>query len=178
MGMSYFIVPNCETSCEGTFPNGLSFFFEQFEGYYETSEVSQVSRILGIDLSLFQSIDYDLAVRNTPDEKPFWQNIDSVLKTVNAFINKIEESPDYHLFVRHIKDTIKPDAQTLRSANIQDKERALNWLEKSYEESNEMFPPDRGFLRNSEIVKELKEIKALIACFKKSGAIEVKLVYL
>ncbi len=71
MGMSYFIVPNSKTSCEGGFPDGLSFFFEQLEGYYETSEVSQVSEILDIDLSLFQNIDYALEVRNTPDETPF-----------------------------------------------------------------------------------------------------------
>lgn len=178
MSMSYFIVPNIKTSCEGAFPDGLSFFFEQLEGYYETSEVSQVSTILDLDLSLFQNIDYALEVRNTPDEEPFWQNIDLVLMTVNAFISKINESPDYHLFVRHIQDKVKPNEQLLRSANIKDKEKAFNWLEESYEEDDEMFPPDRGFLRNYGIVRELEELRKLIECFKISGSTKIKLVYL
>jgi hypothetical protein len=176
--MSYFIVPNSETSCEGDFPDGLSFFFEQLEGYYETSEVSQVSELLEIDLSLFQEMDYALEVRNTPDEAPFWQNIDSVVLTVNTLINKIAENPDYYLFVRHITDKQKPDRQILLSANIKNKARAFDWFEKSYEQEPEMFPPNTGFLKNNEITTELKGLGALLDCYKKSGADKIKLVYL
>ncbi|HEX8506108.1 MAG TPA: hypothetical protein VF630_12135, partial [Hymenobacter sp.] len=52
--MDYYIIPEEETACEDSFPDGLSFFFEQVGGYGEAAEVEQVSRILQIDLSVFQ----------------------------------------------------------------------------------------------------------------------------
>ena len=57
--MSYNLIPNKESKCENDFPGGLSFFFEQVEGYGETAEVEQVSRLLDIDLRIFQDIDYN-----------------------------------------------------------------------------------------------------------------------
>lgn len=59
MGMNYYIVPNKQTNCENNFGNGLSFFFEQIGGYGEAAEVEQVSKILSIDLSVFQDVEYD-----------------------------------------------------------------------------------------------------------------------
>ncbi len=59
MGMSYEIIPNKPTKCVNDFGEGLFFFFEQVVGYEETAEVEQVSKILDLDLSVFQDVEYD-----------------------------------------------------------------------------------------------------------------------
>ena len=64
IGMSYEIIPDKQTRCVNDFGNGLSFFFEQVGGYEETAEVEQVSRILKIDLSVFQDVDYNYNDKN------------------------------------------------------------------------------------------------------------------
>jgi hypothetical protein len=38
----------------------------------------------------------------------------------------------------------------------------LGGSSKSHEQGDEMFPPDRGFLKNNEITSELKKLKNLL----------------
>lgn len=117
-------------------------------------------------------------MRKTPDETPFWQSIDLVLAIVNDFINKINESPEYYLFIRHIQDKDIPDEKLLRSANIKNKDKAIEWVKRSYEEDGAMFPPDTGFLRTNEITNQLNEVKNLLDCYKRSSVSKIKLVYM
>ena len=56
MGKDYYIFTDKETDCTDDFPEGLSNFFEQVGGFGDTAEAEQVSRILGIDLSIFQDV--------------------------------------------------------------------------------------------------------------------------
>ena len=118
MGLSYFIVPDKKVSCEDRFPEGLSLFFQQIGGYHGNSEVSQVSKILDIDLNAFQNCDQDFEIRNTAEEKPFWQNIDSFSRLIDDFLAKIAESPDYYKFVRHRKDHRKYSQKVQQALNV------------------------------------------------------------
>src|SRR3712207_841807 len=102
MGMDYFIVPDKETDCTDDFPELLSNFFEQVAGLGETAEVRQVSRILGIDLSIFQDIE-DPSV-NFQKSKKHWQDLNKFIAVVDTFIAKIKEQPDYYTKVQYNPD--------------------------------------------------------------------------
>ncbi len=86
MGMSYYLVPDRQTNCKDDFGSGLTFFFEQVGGYGETAEVEQVSKILNIDLSIFQDVEYD--PEDQAELEKHWHNLDTLTSIVSAFIAK------------------------------------------------------------------------------------------
>jgi hypothetical protein len=105
MGMSYFIFPNKKTSCKDNFPDRLSFFFEQLDGYDDKAEVAQVCKILHIDLSVFQDLDYN--PEDQADADKHSHDIVSFTAIVDSLIEKIKTQPDYYKKVIHILDAQK-----------------------------------------------------------------------
>jgi hypothetical protein len=175
MGMSYSIVPDKQTTCKDEFGNGLSFFFEQIGGYGDNAEVEQTSKILDIDLSIFQDIDYD------PEDKDelerHWHNLDTFTSIVDTFILKIETYPDFHKKVIHNPNKQQQDDQISKIIYMEDMRKATRLLEELEKKPFYYFPPDYGYLKEGRLLKDLKSLRKTLECYKKSGVSKVRLEY-
>ena len=137
MSMNYFIYSDIELEdkydeeirklCE--FPDGLSFFFEQVGGYDDFAEVSQVSRLLNIDLELFQKIDFP----DNPDTHETWQSLEFIIAKLTEFKQAILQNPRYFEQVLHGGDLHPPDygylSQDRISKDIEELEKNLKRLQ-------------------------------------------------
>ena len=176
MGMSYDIIPNKKIKCANNFGNGLSFFFEQIGGYGETAEVEQVSRILGIDLSVFQDVNYNY--EDSTDISGHWHSIDSLSLLIEEFISKIQNNPDYYKQVLHNPDIEKQLEEENRIWNIEDSTERDTQLNSLRAQPFYYYPPDYGYLRDGRIFNDLRILKQTLICYKKSGATEIRLTYM
>lgn len=168
MGMYYSIeLKNDDTSEYIKFPNVLSYFFEQVGGYGEKSIVSQVEKILNIDLSIFQKtynpemdLEFDEepeALKNDIYSEELWIDIDSLLQKLNEFLNKIENNKNCfsQVILNPIDDTNKIMNMDYDTLILYQEENPLT-----------LYPIDNGIvtemkLRESvtELIKTLKELK-------------------
>lgn len=161
MGMDYYIETKEELEDEFDFPEGLSYFFEQVGGYGDTSMVSQVERILEIDLSIFQNTyhpddeydqdfddDYDQEDEESDNDNGeldhSWIDLDRIQSITREFMLKIANSPEYHTRV-------------------------------TYE--GILYPEDTGYLSSGEILDDLREFDATISKLKEQKCTEIRLVY-
>ena len=170
MGMNYYITANVETECKGNFPSGLSFFFEQIGGYGEKSMVSQVEQILDIDLSTFQSYDF---IENEDTDSIYWKDINEFEKTINLLLKKIKSNSNYYEEVKYHPIILVYGYSTDLTEMAEMKKTREEY------ENHPMYgyPNDNGFLSEGIIIKELKELKSLLTCYRKSGATMIKLNY-
>lgn len=175
MGMSYEIIPNKQTKCVNNFGNGLSYFFEQIEGYNETAEVEQVSRVLNIDLSTFQDINYNYEDKN--DIEKHWHDIDTFSSCVEAFINKIKSYPDYYKQVNHNPNRNKQLNEEERILDIADAVEREKQLKMLRSQPFYYYPPDHGYLREGRLLKDLQTLRRTLDCYKKNGVTKVRLEY-
>jgi len=91
VGMNYSIEANVKTKCNDDFPPRLSFFFEQIGGFGDKSMVTQVEKILNIDLSTFQEYDY---MDNEESSDKYWKNITKFEAVIDKLIFKINANPN------------------------------------------------------------------------------------
>ncbi len=91
-GMNYTIEANVKTKCKDDFTSSLSFFFEQVEGFGDKSMVSQVEKILTIDLSTFQEYDY---MDNEESSEKYWKDIRKFEAVIDKLLLKINANPKY-----------------------------------------------------------------------------------
>lgn len=158
MGMDYYIETKEEIEEEFEFPEGLSYFFEQIGGYGDTSMVSQVERILEIDLSLFQNIssyseddgEFDDEFDEDDDSEEYesegpWLSVEDIQRLTRAFLTKISENPDYHKHVKY---------------------------------SGNLYPEDTGYLSTGEIVDDLSEFDKTLTKLKANNCLEIRLIYM
>ena len=178
MSMNYFIYPDKETKCKHDFPNGLSFFFEQVGGYGEHSEVSQVSKILNIDLSIFQHYDSSRPENEKYDDREFWNDIDTFINVIDLFVNKIQENKDYYKSVQYNPNQIKYDNQLENIWKIKDTTVRNKELDNLYKQPGFLCPLDYGYLKNGEILIDLNDLKQVFECLKKEGIKRIKLMYM
>jgi hypothetical protein len=187
MGMDYYIIPENETHCEDSFPDGLSFFFEQVGGYGESAEVEQVSRILQIDLSVFQETslneeagfeDEDGAVYEGNEAQDIWHDTSAVAAIVDAFLAKIEAFPDYHEQVLHNPNPKQDDDLLMQILALSDKSEMVRQFEALENQPLFSYPPDYGYLSQGKIVEDLKTLRQTLACYKSNGVIQFKLLYM
>lgn len=168
--MDYYIESNIKTRCKDDFPSGLSFFFEQLGGFDEKSMVSQVEKILKIDLSTFQ--DYDFDGEENPNKH--WKNINAFEKTIDDLLLKIKADPNYYKKVKF--NTIDPPDYGFSSDKI--KMERIRQKQREYEKSPLFgFPIDNGYLSSNEFVSDLNQLKNILKCYKKYGATKIKLGY-
>ena len=187
MGMDYYIIPEEETTCEDCFPDGLSFFFEQVGGYGEAAEVEQVSRILQIDLSLFQEISFhedagfeseNEVLYEGHEAQDIWHNTDAVIAVVDALLAKIGAFPDYHEQVLHNPNYSK-DLESSRQINtIGDEDEMVRQFQELENQPLFIYPPDYGYLSQGEIVEDLNTLKKTLNCYKSTGVARFKLMYM
>lgn len=169
-GMDYYIEANVKTNCKDDFPSGLSFFFEQLGGFEEKSMVSQVEKILKIDLSSFQ--DYDFEGEESPNKH--WKNIKVFEKTIDDLLSKIKANPNYYKKVKY-NPANPPDYGY--SSNKKEMEQ-IRQKQKQYEKSPWFgYPVNNGYLSSNKFVTELNQLKSILNCYKKHGATKIKLSY-
>lgn len=167
-GMDYYIESNVKSTCKDDFPSGLSFFFEQVGGFGEKSMVSQVEKILKIDLSTFQ--DYD---SEGEENSRHWKNILVFEKTIDNLLLRIKANPNYYKKVKF--NPIYEDY--VYSSDKQEREKNKQ-KQREYEKSPlHGFPYDNGYLNSNKFVTELKQLKNILNCYKKNGATKIRLGY-
>jgi hypothetical protein len=176
MGMSYFIYPDRKTSCGNDFGEGLSFFFEQPGGYGETAEVEQVSRILQIDLSLFQDVDSEPEEGAERQER--WHLLDRIAGVTDTFIRKLEAQPDYYRQVLHNPDRDRQLDEELRLWDMKDTAARDRRLEELRQQPLYYYPPDYGYLSQGRLLKDLKRLRQTLACYKGAGVEKIRLLYM
>jgi hypothetical protein len=176
MGMYYYIVPNKQTACKDDFSSQLSFFFEQVGGYGETAEVEQVSKILNIDLSIFQDVAYDMEDQAEADKH--WHNIDGFTSIVDSFIAKIKAQPDYYNKVIHNPNKQKQDDEMSRLIYMKDTAKAAKMIAELEKQPFYYYPPDYGYLSEGRILKDLQSLRTTFDCYQKNGVTKVRLEYM
>ena len=175
MGMSYDIVPNKQTRCANNFGEGLSFFFEQVEGYGETAEVEQVSQIFKLDLSVFQ--DYDYVYDDTNEIKKHWHDVTMISSLVDTFINKIIASPEYYKQIHHNPDRDKQLDEEQRLWQLTDTTERDRQLELLKKQPFYYYPPDYGYLSEGRLLTGLQTLKKTIDCYKRNGVTKIRFEY-
>ena len=173
--MDYYIMPGGEAHCENDFPESLSFFFEQVGGYDDYAEVSQVSRILQIDLSVFQEISYDEdeeyyspddedeEAEDSEDSPAIWHDTDAVILVIDDLLAKIAAFPDYYKQVMH-----GPARQQNEDFSLQMPDNKLL----------SGYPPDYGYLSKGEIIEDLKTLRKTLTCYEENGVYKFKFMYM
>ena len=183
MGMDYYIIPEEETTCENSFSEDLSFFFEQVGGYGEAAEVEQVSRILQIDLSVFQKVsspEEDEDYEEEADEEPstIWHSSESVAAVVANLLAKIESFPDYYKQVLHNPDSKQDDESLKQLFAIGDEVGMSQQFEALQKKPLFLYPPDYGYLSQGSIVEDLKKLQQTLMCYQSKGITRFKLMYM
>ena len=176
MGMNYEIIPNKQIKCSNDFGNGLSFFFEQVEGYGETAEVEQVSKILQVDLSIFQDVDYNYD--DTTDVIKHWHALDSLIIIVDTLLDKIAAQPEYYKQVHH--NPIDRNKQVDEESNLwklTDSVERDKKIEGLRQQPFYYYPNDRGYLSEGRLIKDLQILKKTLNCYKKSGVTKIRFEY-
>nr|WP_315222603.1 hypothetical protein [uncultured Flavobacterium sp.] len=169
-GMNYTIEANVKTKCKDDFPSSLSFFFEQVGGFGDKSMVSQVEKILTIDLSTFQEYDY---MDNEESSEKYWKDIRKFEAVIDKLLLKINANPKYYEKVKY--NPIKPEYSF--SSDPKERQKILK-KEKEYE-NHPMYgyPNDNKYLSTKGLVEDLQFLKSILKCYKKNGATKIKLSY-
>jgi hypothetical protein len=177
MGMDYYIIPDEQTDCEDNFPESLSFFFEQVGGCGEYAEVEQVSRILQLDLSVFQELSYE-----DDDDMPAelnWHDIDTFADLIDDFIARIKRQPEYYTQVlhnpNHYSELNDLQQSVLASTNSADYQKQLEEMQKR---PLHKYPPDRGYLSEGLLGADLEVLQQTLQCYKSRGVAKIRLMYM
>lgn len=190
MGMDYYIIPDGEVACENEFPESLSFFFEQVGGYEEKAEVSQVSKILQIDLSVFQEISYDddenygMPVEEdeedeSPDDSPtIWHDTAAVVSVIDNLLAKIAAFPDYYKQVLHNPNRNQDLNLLFQVTASGNEEKIKQGLEALEGKPLFGYPSDYGYLSKGELVEDLKVLRKTLTCYEDNGVSRFKLMYM
>jgi hypothetical protein len=175
LGMTYSIIANKETNCENNFGDGLSFFFEQIGGYEEFAEVIQVSKILKVDLTIFQDVDYNYEDKSEIDKH--WHDIDKLLILIETVLKKIELNPNYYKKVKHNLNRDKQLEDESKIWLIMDSLEREKKLKQLHIQPFYYYPPDYKYLSEGRFLKDLHILQKTLLCYKKSGATKFRLEY-
>lgn len=193
MGMYYSIEPKTEDEYAeyADFPEMLSYFFEQIGGYGDTSVVSQLEKILNIDLTIFQKtyhpemeMDFEEfdsefldEYKNTefnPDD--YWISIDVLIEKLNEFKQKIDDNSQYF---SEIIFSPKDETDIILKMAIPD------WFQKAIsdtlnnQEDNPlaMYPENNGIITDKILKSSISELIETLKNLKKENIEEVRLHY-
>jgi len=168
-GMDYYIEANVKSTCKNDFPSGLSFFFEQVGGFEEKSMVSQVEKILKIDLSTFQDYDFE----GEEDSNKHWKNIKVFENKIDDLLLKIKANPNYYKKVKFDPNYSSYEFSSDKKQMEKNKQKQME-----HEKSPLFgFPYDNGYLSSHKFETELNQLKNVLKCYRKSGATKIKLSY-
>ena len=177
MGMNYSIeLKNNEEIGYVDFPYPLSYFFEQIGGYDDKSIVSQIEKILDIDLSIFQKIynsemgfeeefeDFDVeAVENE-----MWVDIDALINKLEEFKNKTEKNKNYFL-----KVVLNPKDDRNVYQDF-DYEKMIKYQQ---ENPLTLYPIDNGIISEKILENSINELLNTLKEIKRNDETEIRLIY-
>ncbi|KFF03602.1 hypothetical protein [Chryseobacterium luteum] len=178
MGLDYSIEPKTEESEYFNFPEVLSYFFEQIGGYEEQSIVSQVEKILNIDLSIFQKTyhpemefeleDYDEEFKNGLDPDGYWIKTELLIDKTSELQNKIRDNKNYfdHLI-------FNPNNDINKMVNMQYEEV----IKYQKENSLSLYPINKGIITDQNLQESIEELHTTLLDIKKQDIEEIRLVY-
>ncbi len=190
MGMDYHIETDIELDDDGDltgFPGQLSDFFAQIGGYGHCSEVSQLSSILDIDLSLFQNYDFP----ENPDSETTWQSVESLISKISELELAIETNSDYHKKIKYrLTGSPRGGAETcdedfmkmienMKSADINNVADLATLISKSTSEEvrEENCPEDHGYISSNQLVRDVKTLRENLEKLGTKGVKKIKLFY-
>jgi hypothetical protein len=150
----------------------LSQFFEQYQGFSEESEVAQVSKILGIDLSAFQKY-------NEPETVPVvWLNLNELIKITGDFARRIRETPGLFAQMKYggFPGTLLR-IELMKAALVNDKAK-MEKIVKSFQSTpDSSYPPDTGYIKRGDLLEDVLELEKMLKRIKSEGGREIKLIY-
>lgn len=170
--MNYFIYDDDNTTPHMV-PPGLSQFFEQFQGFESESEVAQVEKILGLDLSLFQQW-------NEPGAKDVkWHKLDDVMHLTQQLIKKVQATPDLHERVEfsampqpHLQEKL------IKLAMEGDKQKIEAFVKEWQHTPDSAFPPDTGYIRKGFFMQDLLAFQEILFSIKQSKGKKINFTYM
>lgn len=177
MGMDYYIEPKSENEYEDylDFPDTLSYFFEQVGGYDEKSIVSQIEKILDIDLSIFQKTynpemefefeESEADSLNENDSSPdnFWINTDDLIKKLEEFQEKIRINANYFSQI-----IFNPD-------NDMDIEDIIRYQK---ENPLTLYPANNGIVTHEDLNSSISELMKTLEDLKSQNIKQIRLNYM
>ncbi|MDT3403070.1 hypothetical protein [Mucilaginibacter terrae] len=177
-GMDYYIEANVKNVCGtklmgGTYALSREFsdFFAAASAYDDKSEVMQVERILKVDLSTFQTYD---SVDENGRIKTHWKDIRAFNKVLNNLLNKIKAHPSYYKKVKY-NPIAADNIFTSDSSGI----KQVPFDQQAYEDHPlHGYPNDWRYLKSGQLVKDVKDLKAILGCYMRSGATKIRLTYM
>ena len=179
MGMYYGIeLKNNEEIGYVDFPYSLSYFFEQIGGYDDKSIVSQIEKILDIDLSIFQKtynheMDFeeeheDFNVETEDNE--LWIKIEELINKLEEFNDRIEKNKNY--FTKVVLNP-KDDRNVYEDFNF-DYEKMVKYQQ---ENPLSLYPIDNGIITEKVLGNSINELLNTLKEIKSNGETEIRLVY-
>lgn len=175
MGMYYHIELKNEELSFVNFPDRLSYFFEQIGGFEEKSIVSQIEKILDIDLSVFQNTYFEMEFEDDFDEvidpDSFWISTDELIDKLTEFKNKMDSNLNYFS-----KIVFNPkDDFNISSKLGFDFEK----IAKYYEENPlACYPSNNGIITEKKLTESVNELLETLKDIKTQGEDQIRLVYM
>ncbi|KQK27108.1 hypothetical protein AR438_02575 [Chryseobacterium aquaticum] len=183
MGMDYYIEPKSENEHEDylNFPDTLSYFFEQAGGYDEKSIVSQIEKILDIDLSIFQKTynaemefeieesDSNPLNENDSSSDDLWINTEDLIKKLEEFQEKIKINNNY--FSQIIFNPYNDDSK-MSGMDIEDIIR--------YQKENPLtlYPANNGIVTEGNLSSSISELMKILEHLKIQNTKQIRLNYM
>lgn len=182
MGMYYSIeLKNNEEIGYIDFPYPLSYFFEQIGGYDDKSIVSQIEKILDIDLSIFQKtynpeMGFEEELEEFEDfdvedvENEMWVDIDELINKLVEFKNKTEENKNY--FSKVVLNP-RDDRNIYQDFNF-DFEKITKYQQ---ENPLSLYPIDNGIISEKVLENSINDLLNSLKEIKNNGETEIRLIY-
>ena len=179
MGMYYIIeLKNNEDIEYIDFPYPLSYFFEQIGGYDDKSIVSQIEKIINIDLSIFQKtynsdMEFEEGFENLETEhedNEFWIKIEELINKLEEFKDKIERNKNYFT-----KVVLNPkDDRNVYQDFYFDYEKMIKYQQ---ENPLSLYPTDNGIITEKVLENSVNELLNTLKEIKSNGETEIRLIY-
>lgn len=165
------------------FPDTLSYFFEQIGGYGEKSIVSQLEKILNIDLSIFQKtynpemeMDFEEFESELPDEyknnefnpDDYWIAVDSLIEKLNELKQGIENNNQYFSEI-----IFNPKDRTNRILKMD----ILDMIRSQEENALSLYPVNNGIITDESLKSSISELVKTLENLKNENIEQIRLNY-
>lgn len=165
--MNYLIELDNNYQDKKSFPDILSYFFEQAGGYGDASVVCQIEKILNIDLSIFQRIYYIESEVGTvaPD---MWIELSDLISIVDLWIEQMNSNPYYFTKV------IFNDVDINNLINVMSVEELTRYIS---ENLLSKYPYNNGLLNEKVLKKAVSEFRISLSDFQKQQVHKIRFLY-
>ncbi|MDQ3108285.1 MAG: hypothetical protein M3R17_00175 [Bacteroidota bacterium] len=172
MSSSYFIFCDDENKESFTFPGGLSFFFEQYGGFDNQSEVAQLSVLLQIDLSVFQQ--YDVP----ESDEVTWHEISVVKNKMEEFIAKLKSAPSVFQSIKYGSESSQFPNELMQAGQARDVKRLQELIRQMQNDPQATYPLNRGYIESGNLINDLTALDAKLKESEQDGVKKIKFLYM